>query len=85
MAKSGGGITSNKVVSGKVIAGKGTTNAITPRKAAQIGVQVVETKSVQGVTQKGDLPLGNSLVNNVGKGGPGKGRTVLPSGGQGRH
>src|SRR5215472_6471973 len=31
------------------------------------------------------VPLGNALVNNVGKGGPGTGREVLMSGTQGQH
>ena len=31
------------------------------------------------------VPLGNAVATNVGKGGPGTGRTVYVSGSQGRH
>jgi hypothetical protein len=76
MAKlSGGGITSNKVVS--------------KREATREKPQV-RAASPAGVDQQGQkvadaVKFGNELATNVSGGGPGKGRTTMPSGSQGRH
>lgn len=84
-ARSGGGITSNKNVSVNVKAGKSTTEAISQSAVSRIGTQVIETRPVKLVAANiKQEPLGNQIALNVGKGGPGAGRTVLPSGSQGR-
>ena len=81
-AKSGGGITSNKVVQSRgVVPGK-AAKGVSPQSAARIGMQVITTtgpKSVGGPISK---PLGNELAKNVGAGGPGAGRTVMRAGSQ---
>src|SRR5690348_6566882 len=80
-AKSGGGYTSNKRTEVKVRAGKRTLDAVSPSAVADLGA-AIGYKRVPLVksTPKDFVPLGNSLVNNVGAGGPGTGRTVYPSG-----
>jgi hypothetical protein len=45
-------------------------------------VEPVRTGAVGG---PGSVPLGNECARDVGSGGPGAGRTVLPSGGQSMH
>ena len=84
-AKSGGGITSNKNVRPPVKTGSPRANKISPGAADRIGQQVVMTTSqgtklVQGTAPQ--APLGNALAQNVGKGGPGTGRTVHKAGSQ---
>src|SRR5262245_8847712 len=84
-AKSGGGITSNKFVQPSIRSGspnKGTS----PGAADQLG-QAVSFKREQvemGRAYPG-TKLGNEVALNVGAGGPGKGRTVMPCGSQGVH
>jgi hypothetical protein len=41
--------------------------------------------SMQTMKPPISVPLGNSLTNNVGAGGPGKGRVVMATGSQGQH
>src|SRR5262245_29264308 len=84
-ARSGGGITSNKLVrpSGRV--GPPSTNKVSVQRAAQIGI---ETQFEKGPLIKGtapQVPLGNAVALNVGKGGPGAGREVHHCGSQGQH
>jgi hypothetical protein len=100
MAKStsGGGITSNKLVSVGVKGGSRTTQVVSPRGLSQLGAaqggKLTREGSFTGVNSSlpvfaGNKPaataLGNALTNNVGKGGPGTGRTTLVRGTQGVH
>jgi hypothetical protein len=80
-ARSGGGIQSNKLVQVGVRAGKRTLDAVSPAGVDQLG-QATSFKRDPLVksTPKDFVELGNALVNNVGEGGPGKGRTVYPCG-----
>jgi hypothetical protein len=80
-AKSGGGITSNKVRNVGVQTGK-AAKGVSPQAASRIGMQVVTSTGVAKVPGPISKPLGNELAKNVGKGGPGAGRTVHPSGSQ---
>lgn len=60
-------------------------SAIPPGAAGRIGTQEVRTSKPAAAKTIAGSPLGNELATNVGAGGPGKGRTVAPSGSQGRH
>ena len=85
-ARSGGGVTSNKNVNVSVKAGSKTTEAISVPAASRIGTQVITTNGGVKLVAANvpQTPMGNDLALNVGKGGPGAGRTVLPSGSQGK-
>jgi hypothetical protein len=99
MAKlSGGGITSNKLVREGVRGGSPNLTAYSPRGVSQLGYSPGSVLSKTGSFtsrnsavplsegQKRDfVPMGNSLTNNVGPGGPGSGRDVMRSGSQGTH
>jgi hypothetical protein len=98
MAKlSGGGISMNKNVSGKVRAGPPNTNLISARGVSQIGYATGSRMKEPGsfTTENSALrvkegtaaqvPLGNQLATNVGGGGPGTGRTVMRTGSQSLH
>jgi hypothetical protein len=85
---SGGGLTSNKLVRPGVKAGPPNTRIINPFGVAQIGAsQGGKLKAegrhtgintavpiLQGTMRQ--VPMGNSVALNVGKGGPGTGRVV---------
>ena len=84
-ATSGGGINSNKFVRSPVSAGPPRTNVVSPGAVSQIGVrQVTSTgKPDPLITRTApQVPLGNAVALNVGKGGPGVGRDVHRSGTQ---
>jgi hypothetical protein len=85
-AESGGGYTSNKLRRVGVKAAPRTTNVIDPHAPDFLG-QSTSFKKPPFVKSaaKEVVPMGNSLVNNVGAGGPGKGRTVYPCGYQDQH
>jgi hypothetical protein len=99
MAKlSGGGITSNKLVREDVRSAPRTTNVVNPRGLSQYGTATGSMLNKQGSftsrnsaepmfdAPKADrVPMGNALVNNVGQGGPGAGRTVMRAGSQATH
>ena len=84
---SGGGIASNKNVRVGVKAGSRSTNAVNPGAVDRLGQQVVFTKPAPELEKavQAPVPLGNELALNVGGGGPGTGRKVMPSGSQGSH
>lgn len=75
-AKSGGGISSNKVVHSRGVVPGGPAQRLTPKAAPSVGAARVTTSTP---------PLGNALAKNVGKGGPGADRTVHSTGSQGQH
>jgi hypothetical protein len=82
--KSGGGITSNKLVRPSVKTGqpaKGTS----PAAADYLGQATAFKKESVGVGPGFPSQLGNALALNVGAGGPGTGRTVHHCGSQGQH
>jgi hypothetical protein len=96
MAKAGGGIHSNKVVA-KPMRGGAPREGITAGYSGQIGTALgdhvtdrgAQTANRAAEPMKAASPyksaMGNELATNVGKGGPGKGRTVYASGSQGHH
>ena len=80
--KSGGGITSNKLVQPKIQTGSPKKGS-SPASASQLG-QAVFFKREQvemGKAYNASI-LGNEKALDVGKGGPGAGRTVMKSGSQ---
>jgi hypothetical protein len=99
MAKiiSGGGITGNKVKSVGVRAGGPSTNKISPRGVSQYGYATGSRPNKSGgystentalpvnVGTMSQVPMGNAIATNVGKGGPGTARTVMRSGSQMMH
>jgi len=96
-AKSGGGITSNKLKSVGVKAGPSNTNVVSPRGVSQLGYATgSQLKGAESYGTKNtalsvferkaaEQPLGNAVATNVGAGGPGTGRTTYPSGYQSLH
>ena len=96
MAKpvSGGGINSRVVKQVDIKSGSPNLTAYSPRGVSQLGAAQGSMLSKQGSFtsrpsaaplsegQKRDfVPLGNSLTNNIGPGGPGTGRTLYGQGG----
>ena len=82
---SGGGRTPVEV---GVKGGSPRTNVISQGEAGQIGAVRGAQRAIQPLvagTAKAPVQLGNAKATDVAGGGPGKGRTVLPSGGQGQH
>jgi hypothetical protein len=97
-ATSGGGITMNKNVRGKVYGGSRTTQVVNPRGLSQLGAaqggKLTREGSFTGVNSSipvfaGNKPagtqLGNAKATDIGKGGPGTGRSVMARGSQGVH
>jgi hypothetical protein len=93
---SGGGLTSNKLVRPGVKSGPASTNVVNPRGVSQYG-HATPGKMRQGAhtgdntaekvfeRKAAEPPMGNAVSLNVGKGGPGTGRTVHYSGTQQQH
>jgi hypothetical protein len=88
----GGGIASNKITERPVRTGSGS-HATTPGYAGQLGqkqgshVTRSEDSNYRGEPMHSGrsfnpVPYGNELVTNVGKGGPGAGRTLYGQSGQ---
>jgi hypothetical protein len=84
-AKSGGGITSNKNRNVRQNVAPRTTNVINPNQPDFLGQATAFPKGPWVERKAPDFaPMGNALTNNVGKGGPGTGRTIYgKSGSQG--
>jgi hypothetical protein len=80
-AKSGGGATMNKNVSPPVRTGS-PNKATSPAAAAQIGASTSFKKEQVDAGRALPSVLGNEKALDVGKGGPGAGRTVMKSGSQ---
>ena len=83
-ARSGGGIRMNKNVSVGLKTGK-DAKGIAPSAAASFGILGAFRITSTGVGSPISKPLGNELARNVGKGGPGTGRDIHPTGSQGHH
>ena len=83
---SGGGIQSNKLVRPNVRTGQ-PYKATSAAAASQLGQSTSFNKEQveRGGRAYTGSPLGNELALNVGKGGPGTGRTVHHCGSQGQH
>jgi hypothetical protein len=91
---SGGGIQSSKLVRVGVNAGPSSTRIIDPRGVSQLGYATgsklarpssYTTQNSALPVFKGNaaqVPLGNQLATNVGKGSPGAGRTIYRPGTQ---
>jgi hypothetical protein len=83
--KSGGGITSNKFVQPNIRTGSPNKGS-SPGSADQIGQSVAfKREEVERGRAYPGTKLGNEVALNIGKGGPGAGRTTHPCGSQGRH
>ena len=83
-AKSGGGALMNKNVKPGVRWGDDKLNKVSPKGTSQLGT-AVDPKVVEPLIEgraKDFVELGNKVALNVGKGGPGTGRDVHPSGSQ---
>jgi hypothetical protein len=96
MAKSGGGIQSNKLKRVPVKAGKPSTNKVSPAAAAQLGAHLSDHITERGKVLRNpadrlltgtmpQVPSGNDLARNVGRGGPGAGRNIYRTGTQCLH
>jgi hypothetical protein len=85
--QSGGGIASNKNVRPGVNVGSRSTNAVSPGAVDRLGQQVVMTRAKAPLEKpvKAAVKLGNEVALNVRGGGPGAGRKVYRTGGQGCH
>jgi hypothetical protein len=84
-AKSGGGSTMNKNVSPNIRTGSGSKGS-SPGAADQIGQSTAFNKErVDAGLAYNPTKFGNEVALNVGKGGPGTGRNVMPCGSQGTH
>jgi hypothetical protein len=83
--KSGGGLTSNKLVNVGVKSGPPRTNIVSPASASQLGQSVPFKRDPLPIGTGAQVPMGNAVALNVGKGGPGAGRTTHPCGSQGTH
>jgi hypothetical protein len=91
----GGGINTKEHVRTPVRAGPPNTKVISPSAAANIGASKGDHVTEGGTVQRPSDPLvagtrpqvasGNDVARNVGRGGPGAGRTVYRSGTQGVH
>jgi cytochrome c5 len=84
-ARSGGGITSNKLRQVGMRVAPRTTNVVSVAATDMLGQQVSFKRPdlIRGTAK--DFALGNTLTNNVGKGGPGTGRTIYERGFQSCH
>jgi hypothetical protein len=84
-ARSGGGSTMNKNVSPPVRTGSPSKGS-SPGAADQIGASTAFKKDQVDARPGYDgAKYGNEVALNVGKGGPGTGRTIMPCGSQGMH
>jgi hypothetical protein len=84
-ARSGGGIRGNKNVKIGVNAGPRRTNVISPSAVADVGAAIGYKRLPLIKATAPQVPLGNELATNVGRGAPGAGRTVYPCGYQDQH
>jgi hypothetical protein len=83
--KSGGGLTSNKLVNVGLRTGSPSKGS-SPAAADQIGQSTFFTKEkIDAGRAYNASQLGNALATNVGAGKPGAGRTVHHCGSQGTH
>jgi hypothetical protein len=83
----GGGPNSKQVVNKPVKFGA-PNRAMNPGAVAQFGAHLGNPQAIQPLDAGPALPgtkLGNEVAKNVGKGGPGTGRTVSKPGSQGHH
>lgn len=83
-SKAGGGIASNKVNNNVAVrGGSPRTEVVSPTSADQLGRSLAYKRDALPIGQKpAPVPLGNAVTLNVGKGGPGAGRTIHPCGSQ---
>ena len=94
-ARSGGGALMNKNVKVTTTHGSPNTRKVSPEAVANIGIKKGNHSMDGGTVKRPDVPLykevkafvrmGNDLAKNVGKGGPGSGRTINPTGSQMQH
>jgi len=85
-ARSGGGITSNKNVRVGQKLNPRSVDVVSIAATSMLGQQVSSKRPEIIKGQAKDFaPMGNALTNNVGKGGPGTGRTIYERGYQSCH
>jgi hypothetical protein len=86
-SKAGGGANSNKLKQVGVNVGPRSTQNISECGVSQIGQKLGNREAIEPIVEGNakQVPLGNDLAKNVGKGGPGTGRTVAKTGSQGHH
>jgi hypothetical protein len=84
-ARSGGGINSRVNTRPSVKVGPPKTNVINPGGADALGKQFAGRVTPLSAGTMPQVPLGNAVALNVGKGGPGTGRKVYAHGTQGTH
>jgi hypothetical protein len=92
-ARSGGGLSGNKVVRPDMRKplGQKFHQKHSPAEASQLGQKMGQPAWVTPINSSGTMrrpgepELGNAIAQNVGKGGPGKGREVLRCGTQDQH
>jgi hypothetical protein len=87
-SRSGGGIQSSVVnTKREATRERPQVRAASPGAVSQLGSHMTSRSAAEPLYQGKSYPtkLGNTLTNNVGTGGPGKGRTVHRSGSQGTH
>jgi hypothetical protein len=84
-ARSGGGITSNKLVRPKIRVAPRTTDVVSPSGVADIGASISYPRQpvIKGTAQD-RAPMGNDLAASC-KQGPGGGRDIYKSGFQSLH
>ena len=82
---SGGGIEGNKNVRTGVRTGSARVNTTSAAGAGQLGISTAFKKDPVNASSKAQVPLGNQVALNVGKGGVGTGRKVHHCGSQGTH
>jgi len=83
---SGGGVGMNKNVRVGVRAGPASTNVMSPAGVSALGIAKARTVEPIKTGTAAQVPLGNQVATNVGRGGPGTGRTLYgQSGLQGQH
>ena len=76
--KSGGGLTSNKLVNVGVKAGPARTNIVSPASADQLGQSVAFKRDPLPIGTAAQVPMGNEVALNVKGGGPGQRASDLP-------
>jgi hypothetical protein len=82
--RSGGGLTSNKLVRPKYRSGPARTNVVSVQSVAEQGMSINWPRQPLVKGTAGQVPLGNQTSAEI-KCGPGGGRTIYPRGTEDQH